>query len=93
MIRINFNKDNFKHWLKMPIETSKGVVYDEDDLDIISDYNRKPITHQDFVNSVYDDILKILRKNKYDIGNKKRYKEELTYILYSLSDNSSYGPL
>ena len=70
----------------MPIETYEGLVYDNPDF-------IKPITHQDFVNSVYDDILKILIKNKYDIGNKKRYKEELTYILYSLSDNSSYGTL
>jgi hypothetical protein len=85
MIRTNFHKYNLKDWLKMPIESENGFEKDH----INSEY----ITHQDFVDNVYDAILKILENNKYHIGNKKRYKKELTNILYSLSDNSSYGPL
>jgi hypothetical protein len=86
MIRTNLNKYNFNDWLKMPIETEDGFEKEETNF-------KKYITHEDFVNQVYGDILNILKKNNYDISNKKRYKEELGYILYRLSDNSSYGTI
>jgi len=93
---IRQNKCNLKNWLKSPIETVDGVVYDEYDIEIVSDYKWKPyikpITHQDFVNSVYGDIIEILNNNGYRIQYHKSFKDELTQIIYSLSDNSNYGP-
>ena len=90
------NNASFKEWLKSPIETVDGMVYDEYEIEIVSDYkwkpHIKPITHQNFVNSVYNDIMKILEKNGYIIHYRKSFKDELTRIIYSLSDNSSYGP-
>ena len=78
----------FKDWLKSPIETINGLVYDIDQESCI----RKPLTHRDFVNSVYADIMGIINKNGYTITYKKAFKIKLAKILYSLSDNSSYGP-
>jgi len=75
---------NFKDWLKMPIETKDGQVYDIGE--------EKPITHCDFVNSVYNDIMTIINKNGHTITYKKAFKIKLAKILYSLSDNSNYGP-
>ena len=54
---------NFKDWLKMPIETKDGQVYDIGE--------EKPITHCDFVNSVYNDIMTIINKNGHTITYKK----------------------
>ena len=93
MIRINFNKSNFYKWLKMPIETEDGFEKEEEEVNFRYSAKQKYITHQDFVNQIYGDILNILNKNNYHISNKKRYKEELGYILYRLSDNSSYGTI
>ena len=76
----------FKDWLKSPIETINGLVYD------VERESYKPITHRDFVNSVYVDIMGIINKNGYTITYKKAFKIKLAKILYSLSDNSSYGP-
>ena len=76
----------FKDWLKSPIETINGLVYD------VERESYKPITHRDFVNSVYADIMGIINKNGYTITYKKAFKIKLAKILYSLSDNSSYGP-
>ena len=75
----------FKKWLKSPIETVDGVIYDVDD-------DSSPITHLDFVNSVYSDLMQIIKKNDYTITYKKSFRIKLAKILYSLSDNSSYGP-
>ena len=75
----------FKDWLKSPIETINGLVYD----DVCS---IKPLTHRDFVNSVYTDIMSIISKHGYTITYKKAFKIKLAKILYSLSDNSIYGP-
>ena len=44
------HKQNIYDWLRSPIETKDGVVYDD---------SRKPITHANFVNSVCNDIIKI----------------------------------
>jgi len=76
----------FKDWLKSPIETINGLVYD------VERESYKPITHRDFVNSVYADIMGIINKNGYTITYKKAFKIKLAKILYSLSDNSIYGP-
>ena len=76
----------FKDWLKSPIETINGLVYD------VERESYKPITHRDFVNSVYADIMGIINKNGYTITYKKAFKIKLAKILYSLSDNSNYGP-
>ena len=76
----------FKDWLKSPIETINGLVYD------VERENYKPLTHRDFVNSVYADIIGIINKNGHTITYKKAFKIKLAKILYSLSDNSSYGP-
>ena len=76
----------FKDWLKLPIETINGLVYD------VERETYKPLTHRDFVNSVYADIMGIINKNGYTITYKKAFKIKLAKILYSLSDNSSYGP-
>ena len=76
----------FKDWLKSPIETINGLVYD------VEWESYKPFTHRDFVNSVYVDIMGIINKNGYTITYKKAFKIKLAKILYSLSDNSSYGP-
>ncbi len=76
----------FKDWLKSPIETINGLVYD------VERETYKPLTHRDFVNSVYADIMGIINKNGYTITYKKAFKIKLAKILYSLSDNSSYGP-
>ncbi|ANS04167.1 hypothetical protein [uncultured Mediterranean phage] len=76
----------FKDWLKSPIETINGLVYD------VERESYKPLTHRDFVNSVYADIMGIINKNGYTITYKKAFKIKLAKILYSLSDNSSYGP-
>ena len=77
---------NFKDWLKSPIETINGLVYD------VEWESYKPLTHRDFVNSIYVDIIGIINKNGYTITYKKAFKIKLAKILYSLSDNSSYGP-
>ena len=86
----------FKDWLKSPIEVINGLVFDEKEIDIISDYKWKPhispITHRDFVNSVYADIMSIISKHGHTITYQKAFKIKLAKILYSLSDNSSYGP-
>lgn len=76
----------FKDWLKSPIETINGLVYD------VERESYKPLTHRDFVNSVYADIIGIINKNGHTITYKKAFKIKLAKILYSLSDNSSYGP-
>jgi len=76
----------FKDWLKSPIEIINGLVYD------VERESYKPLTHRDFVNSVYADIMGIINKNGYTITYKKAFKIKLAKILYSLSDNSSYGP-
>jgi len=76
----------FKDWLKSPIETINGLVYDVE----LKSY--KPLTHRDFVNSVYADIIGIINKNGHTITYKKAFKIKLAKILYSLSDNSTYGP-
>ena len=76
----------FKDWLKSPIETINGLVYD------VERESYKSMTHRDFVNSVYADIMGIINKNGYTITYKKAFKIKLAKILYSLSDNSSYGP-
>jgi len=76
----------FKDWLKSPIETINGLVYD------VKQESYKPLTHRDFVNSVYADIIGIINKNGHTITYKKAFKIKLAKILYSLSDNSSYGP-
>ena len=76
----------FKDWLKSPIETINGLVYD------VERETYKPLTHRDFVNGVYADIMGIINKNGYTITYKKAFKIKLAKILYSLSDNSSYGP-
>ena len=76
----------FKDWLKSPIETINGLVYD------VERETYKPLTHCDFVNSVYADIMGIINKNGYTITYKKAFKIKLAKILYSLSDNSIYGP-
>ena len=80
----------FKDWLKSPIETINGLVYDVEQ----NCYSCivKPLTHRDFVNSVYADIMGIINKNGYTITYKKAFKIKLAKILYSLSDNSIYGP-
>ena len=82
----NHPNHTFKDWLKSPIETINGLVYD------VERESYKPITHRDFVNSVYADIMGIINKNGYTITYKKAFKIKLAKILYSLSDNSSYGP-
>ena len=96
----------FKDWLKSPIETINGLVYDDEQDSCISGgaapqdpplggqspLIRKPITHRDFVNSVYVDIMSIISKHGHTITYKKAFKIKLAKILYSLSDNSSYGP-
>ena len=82
----NRTNHTFKDWLKSPIETINGLVYD------VERESYKPITHRDFVNSVYADIMGIINKNGYTITYKKAFKIKLAKILYSLSDNSSYGP-
>ena len=76
----------FKDWLKSPIETINGLVYD------VERESYKPLTHRDFVNSVYADIIGIINKNGHTITYKKAFKIKLAKILYSLSDNSTYGP-
>jgi hypothetical protein len=76
----------FKDWLKSPIETINGLVYD------VKQESYKPLTHRDFVNSVYADIIGIINKNGHTITYKKAFKIKLAKILYSLSDNSTYGP-
>ena len=76
----------FKDWLKSPIETINGLVYD------VKQESYKPLTHRDFVNSVYADIIGIINKNGHTITYKKAFKIKLAKILYSLSDNSNYGP-
>ena len=78
----------FKDWLKSPIETINGLVYDVER----ENCGVKPLTHRDFVNSVYVDIMGIINKNGYTITYKKAFKIKLAKILYSLSDNSIYGP-
>ena len=78
----------FKDWLKSPIETINGLVYDVKQ----ESWIRKPLTHRDFVNSVYTDIIGIINKNGHTITYKKAFKIKLAKILYSLSDNSTYGP-
>ena len=78
----------FKDWLKSPIETINGLVYDIER----ENCSVKPLTHRDFVNSVYADIMGIINKNGYTITYKKAFKIKLAKILYSLSDNSIYGP-
>jgi len=98
---------SFKDWLKSPIETINGLVYDVEQESCISGgaapqkplgfgglcpLIRKPLTHRDFVNSVYTDIMSIISKHGYTITYKKAFKIKLAKILYSLSDNSSYGP-
>ena len=80
---------SFKDWLKMPIETKDGLVYDVNEENC---WSQKPITHYNFVNSVYNDIIKIIHKNGHTITYKKAFKIKLAKILYSLSDNSNYGP-
>lgn len=77
---------SFKDWLKSPIETINGLVYD------VKQESYKPLTHRDFVNSVYADIIGIINKNGHTITYKKAFKIKLAKILYSLSDNSTYGP-
>jgi len=78
----------FKDWLKSPIETINGLVYDVKQ----ESWIRKPLTHRDFVNSVYADIMSIISKQGHTITYQKAFKIKLAKILYSLSDNSSYGP-
>ena len=78
----------FKDWLKSPIETINGLVYDVKQ----ESWIRKPLTHRDFVNSVYTDIMSIISKHGHTITYQKAFKIKLAKILYSLSDNSSYGP-
>tara|TARA_Y100000588_G_C14092536_1_gene855150 strand:+ start:780 stop:1049 length:270 start_codon:yes stop_codon:yes gene_type:complete len=87
---IRQNKDtSIKKWLKSPIETANGVIYDNHRCQP----SLKPITHQNFINSVYNDITKIINRDGYRFTDSKQFKKELTYIIYSLSDNSVYGPL
>jgi hypothetical protein len=92
----NHPNHTFKNWLKSPIGTINGLVYDDNDVCEEDCYcchiSRKPITHRDFVNSVYEDLLGIINKNGYTITYKKSFRIKLAKILYSLSDNSSYGP-
>ena len=84
----NYQNNTFKNWLKSPIETINGLVYDVEQ----ESWIRKPLTHRDFVNSVYTDIMSIISKHGHTITYKKAFKIKLAKILYSLSDNSSYGP-
>ena len=82
----------FKDWLKTPIETVNGLIFDQKPPDISFDQEDSPpdaITHLDFVNSVYTDIMKVINKHGYTISYKKSFKIKLAKILYSLS--SSYG--
>ena len=74
---------NFFDWLRSPIETKNGMVYD----------NCKPITHANFINSVFNDIDQILQNNNYHLDNIKLFKSELADIIYKFSDHSKYVPL
>ena len=63
--QINRPNHTFKDWLKSPIETINGLVYD------VERESYKPLTHRDFVNSVYADIIGIINKNGHTITYKK----------------------
>ena len=82
-VRQNYNY-TFTDWLKSPIETINGIVYDVEQDSI-------PLTHRDFVNTVYNDIMETVHKHGHTITYKKAFKIKLAKILYSLSDNSNYG--
>ena len=75
----------FFEWLRSPIETLDGMVYDGN--------NSNPITHANFVSSVFYDIDQILQNNNYHLDNVKLFKSELANIIYKFSDHGKYGPL
>jgi len=80
-----FKLRTYFEWLRSPIETLDGKVYDGN--------NPNPITHANFINSVFYDIDKILQNNNYHLDNVKLFKSELANIIYKFSDHSKYGPL
>ena len=90
-----FPNCTFFDWLRSPIETKDGMVYEDVcDADYYSNpVSKKPITHANFISSVFNDIDKILQNNNYHLDNIKLFKSELADIIYKFSDHSKYGPL
>ena len=75
---------SFKDWFFSPIECDKGFVVDK---------QNKFKTHGTFIESFADEIEEILSTYNFHIKHKEEFLNELIQIIYSVSDNSSYGPI
>ena len=75
---------SFKDWFFSPIECDKGFLINKEN---------KFVTHGRFIESFAEEIEDILSTYNFYIENKEKFLDELIDIIYSVSDNSSYGPI
>lgn len=73
---IRTKKTTLKQWLKNPVKVNENCIKEDG----------KIITHENFINQFTNDIIDILHKQKYNIIYLKEFKNELSNIIYSLSD-------
>ena len=71
-----------KKWLNMSIVNFNGPVQAEDG---------KRIAHHEYVAWFIDELLITVKVNQYTIEDEKKFKEEITNFIYTLSDTGYHG--
>ena len=71
-----------KKWLNMSIVNFNGPVQAEDG---------KRIVHNEYVDWFIDELMITVKDNQYTIEDEKKFKEEITNFIYTLSDTGYNG--